>query len=254
MAEFAEQIEDQIWYSYHHGEYRGKAPRFYDPETFPWVQKVEDDFKQIKEEVERLLEINKKKMTPYFNESLFDKSKSWSTLAFYFWRIRKHKIINESPILDEMFNSIPGFISSGISKLDPGAEIKWHQGETSGIIRCHFPLKVPGELPDCGLQVVEEQRPWKEGRMLMFCDAHKHRAFNFTKNERWILIIDIVHPKFADRKKSIAANALSILWLQRILQVLPFLSNAPGFVRGIIRYSCKLLIHLYIPLQRKLYF
>ena len=228
---------EPVWYSYHRKSYQGNAPWFYDPSEFPWTKEVEKNFLALKEEAERLIDTSGDQLMPYFNENLVDKEKSWSTLIFYFWGLRNESLV--SPLFEEIFQSIPGFVSAAISKLEAGAEIKWHPGDTSGVIRCHLPLIVPGKLPDCGFQVMDEERSWEEGKMLMFCDAYKHRAFNRTNQDRFLLIIDIVHPDYAGKKKEIIEKARTILAMQKVLIKYPFLRKAPRFVHSLIRaYVC----------------
>jgi aspartyl/asparaginyl beta-hydroxylase (cupin superfamily) len=241
---------EKIWYSYYRSSYYGNAPWFYCTDEFDWVRKFEGSFEVIKAEIERIVNQNEEQFVPYFNKDIISKENTWKTLLFYFWRKRMHKVMDNTPLLEELFNTIPGFVSAAISKLEAGAEIKWHPGDTSGTIRCHFPITVPDTLPNCGFQVAEESRSWEEGKMLMFCDAYQHRAFNLTQEDRIILIIDVVRPELIHKKAGICSNVLSILWMQR----LKFLKKSPRIIGQIVRRCCKIFIYLYVPIQRKLKF
>ncbi|MFT6923820.1 MAG: hypothetical protein ACJA1C_002840 [Crocinitomicaceae bacterium] len=65
--------------------------------------------------------------------------------------------------------------------------------------------------------------PIKKRRIkVLFCDGHRHRAFKHSKHDRIITIIDVVHAVFAHKKKKIVANALFIIWFQRILLSIKF--------------------------------
>lgn len=65
----------------------------------------------------------------------------------------------------------------------------------SAIFRCHLGLKIPGEAPECCFTVGPESRSWEEGKVLMFCDAHRHTAVNYTDTVRFIVNFDVIRPK-----------------------------------------------------------
>ena len=243
-------MDERIWYSYEKRKYEGSAPWFYSKDHFEWVQKLENQYPRIKEEIVRALNANEKDALPYFNREIVDENSVWKTLFFYFWGQRNHKLIDQSPWLEKVFMDIPGFTSCAISKLEARSEIKWHPGDTSGIIRCHLPLIVPAGLPECGFQVEEEERAWVEGKLLMFCDAHRHRAFNRTNQDRIVLIIDVIHPGFSHHRRSIRANGLSIIWAQKILGSASWLSS----IKSVVRFCCLTFAYIYLPLQRNLKF
>lgn len=244
---------ESVWYSYQGTEYLGNAPSFYNPGTFEWVQEFEEGFDQIRQEIKTYLIQREDDFVPYFFQDVITKPDSWHIITYYLWRQKEHKNLKGIKGLNVRFEKIPGFVSAALSKLKAGSEIKSHKGDTSGIIRCHFPIVVPGQIPQCGFQVRNETRSWEEGKMLLFCDAYDHKAFNLTDEDRLVLIIDIIRPEFIHKKTEIATNALSILWAQRIISSVPFL-NLPWYVKGSIRHFCKWVIYLYIPIQRKLSF
>lgn len=226
---------ETIWYSFQSRVYNGSAPEFYDNAQFPWVQQWEADFPEIRSEIERLIAEHRRLLVPYFNETLASSKEAWKTMVFFFWGKRNNELMDASPLLEKKLVQIPGFISAAVSKLEAGAEIDWHPGDTSGVVRCHLPIHVPGTLPECGFQVREEQRSWVEGQFLLFCDAHRHRAFNHTKEDRFVLIIDVIHPDFQEERKAILRNVRSILWLQKVDARFPFFQKMPRFIRSAMR-------------------
>ena len=61
------------------------------------------------------------------------------------------------------------------------------------VLRCHIPLIIPGE-ETCGMIVRDETKYHQEGEIIVFDDSLEHSAFNDSKANRWVLIIDIARP------------------------------------------------------------
>lgn len=82
------------------------------------------------------------------------------------------------------------------SRLDPETTLEAHTGWqdlANHVIRVHIPLVVPaGSL--CGTWVDGCVETHQEGRPLCFDDAKVHRAFNYSKQERVVLILDLARP------------------------------------------------------------
>lgn len=244
------QPSEAIWYSFRGKPYKGNAPVWFEVSEFKWAQQLEDDYPKYKQAIDRYLAEKGLSFQPYFNEGLVSRFKSWQISVFYFWRLRSHNNLKRIPELDALFHSIPGFLSASISLLEGDSEIKEHAGDTNAIIRCHLGLQIPGSLPECGFEVAGEQRSWEEGKLLLFCDAQKHRAFNHTKENRYVLLIDVLRPEYLSRKGNVNANVLSSLWLQKFKS----LKNAPGWIRGGVRVCLKAWAWIWVPIQRTVHF
>jgi beta-hydroxylase len=85
---------------------------------------------------------------------------------------------------------VPRHGAAGFSILEPGTEIRPHQGYQGDFLRLHLALSVPAG--DCALRVGEEVRSWREGRVLVFDDRVTHEAWNRTAGERVVLLVDFV--------------------------------------------------------------
>lgn len=58
----------------------------------------------------------------------------------------------------------------------------------------------------------------------MFCDAHRHTAFNNTDKTRIILQIDVIRPEYACIENWISARVLASILTQKIsIWILPFI-------------------------------
>ena len=175
----------------------------------------------------------------YFNSDLVDKKKSWKFCEFYFWGKKNKQSCDQIPELNKILISIPGFISAGISVLSANTDIKAHCGDTNTIYRAHLGLSVPESYPRCGFQVGTEEKGWEEGKILLFCDANKHRAWNHSNLNRTVLIVDVIREQFLSQRKNICSNVLSSIALQKLEEKHPFVKSFPGIIKGGIRLVFK---------------
>ena len=86
------------------------------------------------------------------------------------------------------------------SRLDPRTTLGSHTGWAdlaNHVLRVHIPLMVPsGGSNDglCGTWVDGCVETHEEGRIICFDDSKTHRAFNYSEEERIVLIIDLERP------------------------------------------------------------
>lgn len=234
----ASNINEPEWYSYK-GVYRGNYPAYFNRADYDWVAASEARFPAFESAFHQYVKSHSKELQPYFLKELPTTPESWQLANFYFWGIRNNKACTLSPEMDDFFRSIPGLLSASISKLSAHAEIKPHYGDSNVMIRAHLGVVVPAGLPLCGLEVQGEQRGWDKGKWLLFCDAHYHRAWNNSEEDRYVIIADIIHPHFAHRKDEICRNIFSLMKLQQLGQKYPLAYRLPGFIRGGIRHFYK---------------
>jgi aspartyl/asparaginyl beta-hydroxylase (cupin superfamily) len=227
------------WYSYMGGSYHGPLPSFYDELKWEWLKEAEKLFPVLKSEIETLLSAKNNSLEPYFNSSLASGKGKWEVLNFYFWGKAEEKNCAACPELDRQLKKIPGLLTAIVSRLAPHTEIHPHVGDTNMIARCHLGLIIPAKLPDCGIDVNNEQRSWEEGKWIVFCDAYTHSAWNRTDQPRFVLIVDVVLPEFAEQTKEIAANVRSLLKLQKLIGRKSWIGKLPGPVLGVIRHFYK---------------
>jgi aspartyl/asparaginyl beta-hydroxylase (cupin superfamily) len=230
--------QNQPWYSVK-GEYTGNEPHYYSQEEFSWLNDLEGQFSLIKTELEDYLKFKNDSIEPYFNTDLVTNKNAWKLGVFYFWGERMNEDCDRIPALDNIMNSIPGFLSAGLSILDPNTTIKPHNGDTDAVIRVHLGLNIPSGLPDCGLEVGGEQRSWEEGKTIAFCDAHIHSAWNNTDKARYVLILDVLKPDLIPHQAEICENVHSIMKLQKLDAKYAILRHSPKFLRGIVRQFLK---------------
>jgi len=228
------------WYSYKGGTANPSLPSYFDNTGWSWITDGEKQFSVFRDEIESLITKKTGVVEPYFHTSLVQQGK-WEVVNFIFWSKRNQENCSACPQLTKWLDTIPGITTAGVSRLSPGAEIKPHIGDTNMIARCHLGLIIPAGLPLCGIQVNGEERAWQEGKFTVFCDAYEHSAWNKTDSYRYVLIVDVVLPRFAHKKKQIAANVQSFLKLQELMERRPWVNKLPGPVLGVIRHYFKYL-------------
>jgi aspartyl/asparaginyl beta-hydroxylase (cupin superfamily) len=226
-------LSPKIWFSFFDRSiYKGSEPAYSNISEIENLQILEDNFEHIKNEF--LTFISKQnKFTSYFNKTTVSKTTSWKTISLLYWNkpyIENHKNL---PALSNLIKKIPGCVSCSLSLLESNSQIKPHCGDTNAIWRCHLPLIVPGTLPDAGLKVAGKSISWQEGKIVAFCDAHEHEAWNDTSKPRYIIILDIIKPEYRKKTNHICSVVLSSITLQKIAEKINWLYKIPIFIQFI---------------------
>src|SRR5690606_38623202 len=97
------------------------------------------------------------------------------------------------PKLISLTDQIQGVMSISFSWLKPGTHIVPHKGYddySEKVYRYHLGLVVPEG--DIGIRVEKEIRTWENGKSFVFDDYMIHEAWNFTEEDRIVLIIDFL--------------------------------------------------------------
>lgn len=242
--------EPRLWYQLQGGRFTGDEPFFFDPAEHPWVATLEAATPMIREELKKLLDADRERLKPYFSRVMAFPPGRWKTLGFYFWKLKLHGNCRRCPGIARLLESIPNLIAGSLSVLEPGANINPHQGDTNAIIRAHLGLEVPAGAPACAFQVGDEIRSWEEGKMLLFCDAHTHTAWNHTDRRRLVFIVDVMRPEFANRTNAVCCHVLASQVLLQLYQSSAWLGRMPGRLRNFLHFALRHLIRVALPLQR----
>jgi len=218
------------WYAF--GTYCGPFhenpkvdPFFFNPDDFPWVKMVEDNYEMVREELYAYLRKNDNTLQPYFNPDLTSEPNCWRVIGLKFWSVEHPETPKDFPKTMQLFSKVPHLISVSFSQLLPGTSIKPHNGDTNAHMRCHLGLKVPASLPKCGFQVGDDKKSWEEGKVLMFCDAQRHTAFNHSDETRFICLFDVIRPEYADQQNRVCSKVLAALVMQKIMHMQPWMRH-----------------------------
>lgn len=239
------------WYNVFGGKYTGAEPCYYSNQDFSWAEQIEAHWQEINDEVSKLLQAQPRRLKPYFiNKAMSFPPRQWKTMGLYYWKFTLHGNCRKCPVTVGLLRKIPGMLSCSVSALERKSNINPHQGDTDAIVRCHLGLSIPAGLPDCGFQVGKEIRPWENGKMLLFCDAHTHTAWNHSNERRVVLILDVIRPEFLAQQNKVCAHVLASSILQMLYQTFPLLGKLSGYVKGVIYHTARLFILIILPIQR----
>ncbi len=198
-----------------YGPYRGREPRFYPPETCPWIATLEAGWKEIRWEVEAQLR-GPDPFRPNFDPYGFHVT-GWRSVNFQTYLRPRPRNMRRFPITMRVLASIPRVSSAFVNVLEPHSRIPPHAGDSNTVQRTHLGLIVPGDVDDCGIQVGGERRGWREGRAFAFCDAHEHSAWNATDALRVVLVVDVMKPEYWPQRRRICGEvraAIALRWLE----------------------------------------
>jgi aspartyl/asparaginyl beta-hydroxylase (cupin superfamily) len=200
------------WFSDTRRPFCGDEPYYYNTAQFPWVAKVEARWEEIRDELLQNLEEDERILKPYVDKKMATKADHWRTFSLVFWRNRSEENCRRFPRTCSIVKDIPGLMAVSFNLLDANTTIKPHVGDTNAIIRCHMGLVIPASAPQCGFRVGDETRSWEQGKFLMFCDAHRHTAWNNTDKRRYILVVDVIRPEFASSAAAVSTRVLKNIW------------------------------------------
>ena len=168
----------------------GSRP-WYDPQQFPLAGYLESNFPAIREEIRAL------DRAAFHRESeRIPRSGDWDVAFFYERGRRRDELCEACPVTARGIDAYPAMRTiTGLiylSRMRAGTHIVAHRGPTNLRLRCHLGIDVPSG--DCAIRVGDETREWEEGRCLVFDDFFEHEAWNHTREDRIVLIVDLWHP------------------------------------------------------------
>lgn len=146
----------------------------------------------------------KDKWTPWPEKNLYQIDKEWTVFPLLHtfpgndasksvWLEGYTKSV---PKTTALLQNIQGIRTALFSKMGAKTQLKAHRGwaELSNhVLRLHLPLIVPKEK-SCGLCVRGEIKYHEKGKIICFDDSKDHLAFNFSQDDRIVLIFDIERP------------------------------------------------------------
>lgn len=187
---------------------------WFDTAAFPWVKRVEAEWRGIREELD-LLMLERKKIPNIQDISETQKGvaegDSWKTFFFYIYSHRVDENCSRCPRTMHALSHIPEVKTAMLSILAPGKHIPEHRGVYKGVLRSHLGLLIP-QPTSCRIAVRGEVRAWEEGKVLIFDDSYRHEVWNDSDSYRVVLLVDFVRPLFFPLS---LCNRLMIWYLSR---------------------------------------
>ncbi len=234
--------------------YEGNHSYFYDSANFPALVELEKNWLTIREEVLGIITDEELNGIKNLNPPYLSHPNAWKNIYFYNFGWKKHRNCLRFPKTHSLLMKIPNLVFGGITVLEPNSRVLPHNGETNTTIRCHLGLKIPSGLPLCGVQVGNEEQPWKEGKVLMFSDAHFHQTWNLSSERRFVLVFDIIREEYSKHPKMVCANVLGALTLKFFYSKIPKLKKIPYPILNLTHFFFKIFWRFYLPLQQRISF
>lgn len=176
---------------------------FIEPDRYPFLVELAEGSGAVRRELDAL---DGNALRPWHDRHLYD-GDAWKAFALYAFGSKVEANCRLCPETTRLVEAVPGMLTAGFSRLEPGAHIRPHTGLDRGVYRCHLGLKVP---PDCGLRVGGETRSWRERECLVFDDTREHEAWNRSEAERVVLLVDFARTPDGFNFYHLAAN-----WIDR---------------------------------------
>lgn len=172
---------------------------------FPFIQTLIDNHDVIVDEYKKLREYNDSKTG---KQSDYELNKGEHELHSGQWDWNSYILKGQvqpdfqlmCPKTTDILNNIPRLLKnipfsySFFSTLKGNTKIAPHYGPSNIRLRCHYPLIIPKESIDLGMQVGNESIVWKEKVPVIFDDCYEHHVWNNTKEDRVVLLFDLWHP------------------------------------------------------------
>lgn len=232
--------------------YKGSHPCFYKPENFDWVSEVENKWEVIRDEITQYLQSgnNIEGRSTYVPPDMSSPT-GWKNMYFMNFKWIQYGNCKKLPKTWSILKDIPGVTFAAVGILDPGASVLPHFGETNTNIRCHLGIKIPGQLPECGIRVGDEKQGWKEGKVLMFSDCHNHTTWNNTNETRIVVGFDIMKKEYAEQSTWMCAQFLGAQSLRFFDSYIPFMLKTPTLLLSMLHKIFSAIWYVYLPIQAK---
>lgn len=226
---------EPIYFNLYGNWYKGSLPPFIPTEGSPVANKLKENFEIIREEIIGFYNLNKEEFSPMYVPHNYHNI-DWQVFNFYGFTLKTPENIKKFPKLNSVLVQIPNMVGAQISVLKPHTRIKAHFSGSNALIRYHLGIFIPGTYPNIGIRVRTEERCWEEGEVLAFSESHRHYAWNNTDIHRIVLLVDTIHPDYADQKNFICAASLAIITMKMFTVKFPFTKKFPiWFTKFIFR-------------------
>lgn len=219
-------VGDNVSYYLTPRRYAGSEPTLYDMKGSRTEALLKDNFGAIREEILREYASQYESFTLAYGNDVKGFT-GWKSRTLVLFRLNNRKNIADFPVLYAVLKKIPRLVLATISVLEPDSDIPGHYGDTDGVIRHHFAIKVPSGSEDLGMKVGWDRFSWKEGELVAFNAIHRHCVWNRTKEVRIVVIFDTVRNNIADTDAQVASRTFASLLTKYAAQKAPWLKNCP---------------------------
>lgn len=171
-----------------------KGP-FIDPQRFPELRLLAENWLVIREEGLRLLEEGMVREATGRNDLGFHTffKRGWRRFYLKWYGDPQPSAERTCPRTVELLSRIPSVQGAMFAALPPGARLGPHRDPFAGSLRYHLGLRTPNS-PDCWIEVDGRRYSWRDGEAVVFDETFVHAAQNDTGINRLILFCDVERP------------------------------------------------------------
>lgn len=189
------------------------ARPLWDKSSFPWLERLEENYGIILEEFNQLRNDGAAAFQPYRSplskDSVCDRDKlgqlatskgNWNVSYLYLHGVDFQENVDRCPQTMRVIHDIlpRHYHHAFFSALSPGTHISPHYGPTNKKLRIHLPLVVEG---GAWLRVADRRVEVEQGKAIVFDDSFEHEAGNdHPATPRVVLVVDIWHPDLTDEE------------------------------------------------------
>ncbi len=235
-------------------EYSGHLDYYYDPELFPELAPLKENWKGIRDEILAF----EKAHGHISGMSSISHAETYGGEWTLIYLMSFSRIIHANkklfPFISSVIDQIPSIVFAGISILPPHTELAPHFGDTNGIVRTHLGLIIPAPYPTIAIRVGNEERGWKDGEMLCFINVQKHSVWNRSNERRYLLMIDFVPQNLIHRKMEISAKGLGSQSFIYFYKNVALVRALPTFVHSFMCWLFAIIWRIFLPFQRRFAF
>jgi hypothetical protein len=187
------------------------AQPLHDPAQFWFTGYLEEQYPQIRAEIERVLDAPADPVLPTVDDAALIRRGSWKQAHLFRDGRWQDRVCQRFPVITAIVRDIPevstfnpGVIT--VSRVGPGTHIMPHCGPTNAVLRVHLPIKIPAGVR---IRVGDQQLTWEEGKCLVFDDSFEHEVWHDGTEDRVVLILDLLHPQLADQHERLLQRRLT---------------------------------------------
>lgn len=174
---------------------RAPTTPYLQPEQFPELRVLRENWEAIRDEGQRLMEIQQIKASDKFNDAGFNSFFKTGWKRFYLkWYDDSHpSAMDLCPHTTALLRSLPSVKAAMFAELPHGSRLPRHRDPYAGSLRYHLGLITPND-DRCFIEVDGERYSWRDGEGVMFDETYLHYAENQSGENRLILFCDIERP------------------------------------------------------------
>ncbi|MBE1284946.1 MAG: lipid A hydroxylase LpxO [Rhodobacteraceae bacterium] len=168
---------------------------YVDPELFPELKPLQDNWKTIRDEAQNLNNQGAIKASDDLDDIGFNSffKTGWTRFYLKWYGASLGSAKELCPITTQMVEQIPSIKGAMFTALPPGARLVRHRDPFAGSLRYHMGLNTPND-DKCFIDVDGTQYSWRDGEVVMFDETYIHYAENETDQNRIVLFLDIKRP------------------------------------------------------------